>query len=330
MKRFRSGQMMVLFGLVLVALVGAMGLGGDVAVLYFKHQQAQKAADGGALAGATHLGPWNSTTTPPLADPTATTGCPSSPKADAAACNYAVSNYALATEVGTSNPNAQQMRVVITRTVPTYFLSVLGLTSLNGSASATASAALPATSAKGLFPVGMSPLPQNAAMQYGHTYTLTGDKAPGNWGFLDIPQNCSGASCNVGGSGGAPNLAQNIQYGCACSLSVGDSLGSKPGLSWGQVNPAMAAIVTHPGMTVPAQPEGRSQLVLVPIVNWTGSGQTTVTILGFAEMWIVDYAKNGSTVDITAQFIKYWDAHVTGGTSGQTNYGSMIPVHLVN
>src|ERR1019366_8385214 len=52
---YSKGQMMILYAGAIVALLGAVALCTDVAVMYVNWQQAQKAADAAALAGATYL-----------------------------------------------------------------------------------------------------------------------------------------------------------------------------------------------------------------------------------------------------------------------------------
>src|SRR5260370_27234352 len=101
-KIFRSsrGQIAVLYAGIIVALIGAISLGADVAVMYVNWQQGQKVADAAALAGANYLGGGityedTSTGTP---YPTAS-GCSgesggTTPAAVATqvACTYAVNN----------------------------------------------------------------------------------------------------------------------------------------------------------------------------------------------------------------------------------------------
>jgi hypothetical protein len=93
----------------------------------------------------------------------------------------------------------------------------------------------------------------------------------------------------------------------------------------------MGTIVTNPGETIPSTLTGNeSQLVLVPIVNWAGSSGASsgVTILGFAEMWIVNYGKSGSNVTISAQFVKYISKYASRG-GGPSDYGAYQPPYLV-
>src|SRR5579875_182148 len=54
-KRFKRGQILVIFSLALPVLIGSIGLGADVAALYFNWVEMQKAADAAAIAGANYL-----------------------------------------------------------------------------------------------------------------------------------------------------------------------------------------------------------------------------------------------------------------------------------
>jgi hypothetical protein len=342
--KFRKGQMAVVMTLVIAALLGVMALGTDVGVMYYNYMQLQKAADAAALAGATYFLPQNATQTLPT--PTIAGGCSYASQQQNIACTYALNNFAQQTDlsqggiyVPAQSPpanipvGAQTIQVTLKRTnIPVFFLRALGRSnSYAAVASSTAVQPTPVSSVhNGLFPVGMSPQPGGASMVYGQVYNLTGDDSPGNWGFLDIPQGCSGAGCLSHG-GGAPLLASNISNGCTCSVSVGDALYPKSGISWGQVNSAMASIVTNSGATIPSTLTGNeSQLVLIPIVDWSGtSGSSSgVPILGFAEMWIVNYGKSGSNVTISAQFVKYISKYASGG-GGPSDYGAYQPPYLV-
>ena len=57
-RKFSRGQMFVVMTLALTALLGALALGTDVAVIYLNWMQLRKAADSAALAGAAYLGPF--------------------------------------------------------------------------------------------------------------------------------------------------------------------------------------------------------------------------------------------------------------------------------
>src|SRR5229473_8635202 len=90
--KYSRGQSIVLFAFALVAIVGALALTTDVTASYWNWEQLQKAADAGALAGASqyiqHI----------PNPPPAAAGC-SGATVNQVACTYAVQNKALASEV---------------------------------------------------------------------------------------------------------------------------------------------------------------------------------------------------------------------------------------
>jgi Flp pilus assembly protein TadG len=116
--------MMVLYALALPALIGAIALGADVAVMYVNWQGMQKAADAAALAGAGKL------------DGTAT----SDAGAIANAKVYATNNGLAAGEVATPTVSVDHKNITVSasRTVPYYFAQVLGLLSASVQVTATA------------------------------------------------------------------------------------------------------------------------------------------------------------------------------------------------
>src|SRR5690348_17014629 len=128
-KRYRSfsatrvfrGQIMILLALLLPVLLGAMALGTDIAVFYFQWGTLQRAADAAALGGASQL-PGNPTS------------------AMAAARDYAGRNGIAGGEIKSVTVSADHHSITIslTRNVPYYFGSVLGLGSSPVSARATA------------------------------------------------------------------------------------------------------------------------------------------------------------------------------------------------
>jgi Flp pilus assembly protein TadG len=110
--RRSAGQMVVVYALAAVALVGGLALGTDLTIMYANWETLQKAVDAAALAGANYL--------------------PEQPsQAQTIAVNYATANGLTSSEVGTptiSNSN-QEITVDANRTVPYYFGRVLGLSS---------------------------------------------------------------------------------------------------------------------------------------------------------------------------------------------------------
>ena len=67
----------------------------------------------------------------------------------------------------------------------------------------------------------------------------------------------------------------------------------------------------------------------VPIVNWgTTNGASSVTVLGFAEVWIDSITKSGNTQTLSVQFVQYIAPEAVAG-GGTNNYGAYIPPYLL-
>ena len=336
--KYSRGQSIVLFTFAMVAIVGALALTTDVTAAYWNWEQLQKAADAGALAGASQYIPHIPS------PPAAAAGC-SGPNVNQVACTYAVQNNTVASEVTVQSPSptvpasvpagAQTVMVTIQRnTIPVYFARLVGRTTPYA-ATATAIAVGPTTTNSvhnGLFPVGMPYDPKNATLTYGTQYSLTGNYSSGNWGWLDIPSGSQGSTTQGGAAkgGGASQLSSNITNGCTCDVSVGNYVSSETGIKEGQVTSAVNSLVD--GSHLPSTLTGNEpQLVTVPIVDWSasGNGSTPVQIKGFAELWLIGISKGkGSTPILDVQFVQYVTKYASGSGSG-TSYGSSKIPYLV-
>jgi Putative Flp pilus-assembly TadE/G-like len=344
MRRVRSqshGQIAVVVTLALAVLVGVIGLGADMGILYFNWVRLQKAADASALAAANYFLP------NPPPPPSAPAGCTSwgssSTDPKQVACTYATFNRALASEVSAVNVPAlnppasvgtnQTIQVVLRDTnVPVYFLKLVGVSKFTVAVQATAMAPSPLNGVhNGLFPAGMPPQPNNSPIAYGAQISLTDDYSPGNWGWLDIPIGFQGSTSpgSATHGGGANLLETNIQNGCVCDVSVGDWLYPKPGESWGKVRSAVGTRAT--GATLPSTLTGSEpQLVTVPVIDWSTSNgaSSPVKILGFAEVWLVGISKQGSNQQLTVQFVQFVSQYGSS-SGGPTDFGGYMYPLLV-
>jgi hypothetical protein len=259
------GQIAVLMTITIAALLGAMALGTDVAVMYFNWIQLQKAADAAALAGANYLGPNPQVFASTQVDNSCTAQSDDPKKA---ACTYAVKNGMSTGEITLTEPNpskpAPNIEVSLTRSNLTYFFGkVIGLSTYSVAASATAQSNGPVgTVYQGLFPVGIqcnttcsagctcttdangcqwstpSASCTNLPIKGASSVTFSSDQiwlgtqgtsaySAGNWGWLNLPVS---AGCTAPGG----PLAQAI----ACGASVSESITSvitKPGQTVGQI-----------------------------------------------------------------------------------------------
>lgn len=294
-----SGQMVVVYALAAVALVGGLALGTDLTIMYANWETLQKAVDAAALAGANYL--------------------PEQPsRAQTTAVNYATANGLTSSEVGTptiSNSN-QEITVSANRTVPYYFGRVVGLssqlisvtasagptgTSCIGNGCANPSSASPAFCSGvgqcGLVPIGLQ---SNTNYQYNTAVQLayngnsqTGQWGPGNWGYLQL------------GSPGGMTLRQNIANGYSGPLQVGNWVNSQTGLQIGTGGNGLqdridAALTSDPTGTFSTHTLLDPRVLFVPMVDWNSpNGTSGVQIVGFAAIWLDSV--NGP--NISAHFI---------------------------
>lgn len=307
-KQLNRGQTAVMFLVVITALIGVVGLGSDVAVLYFNWVQLQKGVDAAALAGAGYLPD----------DPAA---------ASATARTYARNNGIGSSElVGAPiiSSNDKEITVSAKRTVPYFFFRAVGL--FSGDVAATATARAPyATSTVGggngttgnpsgnggsgedsngapfygssvgqfgLVPIGLDyTTPYTADQSVTLNYEQVG---PGNWGSLAL-----------GGTGGN-NLRNNIANGFSGPISIGDWVGTEPGQKVGPVDQGFndriaAAEANYPNGTFSSHDPANPRVLIVPMVDWTDpNGRNAVQVKAFAALWL-DSVSGGT---IQAHFIE--------------------------
>jgi hypothetical protein len=288
--KYRSGQILPLLALIIGALLGVAALGVDVFSIYWNRNRLQSATDAAALAGATYLGN--------IVFSGNDARCLYSSGAQNASCTYALANGVVLTEIQAITPNANTNSITVTtkRTVPALFAKVLGYTSFQVHASATA--ALRALgSATGVLPIGLD---SSTPYSYGQAITIHElGCGPGCWQGLALQSSTSGSS-------GATAYKQNLAQGCNCTVNVGDLLSSEPGAKTGPTSQGVAQLVAtgnaaDPSGTWDKHSIGDVRAAAVPLVNWNGcNGSCTAPVMGFAEVWIT----GASGSDINAVFIR--------------------------
>ena len=293
-----AGQVAGLFALATIALLGAVALGTDVAVMYENWAIMQKSVDAGALAGASYLPNDQS-------------------DAKATAISYATKNGLMADEISTPtiSPDNLQLTVTASRTVPYFFGRVLGLTSQTLKVSATASvpgstscigcaylgtnnsysysASYGSTTGQyGLEPVGVD---VHTNYQYQQAITLhNGHVGAGNWDTLAL-----------GGVGGN-NLRNRLAAGYSGPANIGDLVDTEPGHKVGPVDQGLQdrlnlANQLYPNGTFSNHAPDDPRVMFFPLVDWSTNpnGRTAMAILGFCSVWL-DSANGG---DIGVHFI---------------------------
>jgi Flp pilus assembly protein TadG len=275
----------------IAALLGAIALCTDVGLLYYNWGLLQKAADSAVLAGANSL-PSDAT------------------DAVAAADTFAAHNGIRATEIVATTVSADQRSITMSllRTVPYCFAQLVGLSS--GQVAASATAGVQNVGAVGsMLPVGID---SRTTYTYGQQVSLlTGQYGPGNWGPLAL------------GATGASTFDSNVTYGYAGSVDVGQMLTTETGQMVGPTQSAFNARITagadgFPDGTFADHAINDPRILTVPMVNYAAiNGNSQVPVLGFAELWLVGIDSHQT---ITTYFIQ----QVANGTvsAAAPNYGA--------
>ena len=355
-----KGQIAVVMTFAIATLLGAMALGSDVAVMYFNWVQMQKGADAAALAGAFYLVPAN-VSQYPIASVAA--GCTTQPDAaKKAACTYAYnnnmaidsSNLKIAENVASLPASTQpNIQVWVNRpNLPYLFGKVIGLNTYSVSAIATGQDEYVGTFNSPFFPLvfdcagtcpGLGSISSGLAETFG-TKFLGALNIPGNWQFIDpgVP----------GGSALGNAIAGGLSVG---DVSIGSNITTKPGVTGGPVtsgwttrmnehNTLCSAGSLSPencadpssGCTMAASgtkiPSSDPLLVTLPVADLVGGGCTgacTVPITGFAQVYLYDLSKSGSSYTISGCFVQQTDSGGGGGVAGAPNLGAIAPASLI-
>jgi Flp pilus assembly protein TadG len=269
--RDERGISMVLFAMLLVVLVGAVGLTVDMGRLYITRQYLVNSCDASALAGGMEL--------PDQADATL--------KADECANTNLMTNHTV------SFPAADKVRVDGRMTVPLTFARILGFQQTPVSAYAVVLKTGPVSWASDIVvPWG---IPQ-VNYTTGQTVTLkinshdTSYDGGGNFYPLALQRSLGD------GSSGGDVYRDDIMYGFNGQVAVGDVTETEPG---NMVGPTTQAVRDRFDRAA-ANPDwaddncssidyGNPRVVLVPIVTPMANGRTDVTILGFAAFYLLSY-----------------------------------------
>ena len=288
-----------------------------MAVLYFNWVQLQKAADAAVLAGASYL-PGNAS------------------QAQTMANSYANKNGIQNSEIVSTTVAADNMSIttLLSRTVPYYFLRVVGISSGAVKATAKAGVQQDTESARGLIPIGLPCSSGNCTYNPGQLYQLVQAGAsgsggswslgPGNWGRLAL------------GAHGATQFLNNLELGYNGSINVGDMINAEQGQVNGptdqgvsdRVNLGMAMDGAISNPTLATVPSYDPRLVAVPMVNFTGvnGNSIQVPVVGFAMMWLDSYNAKGSQKALNAYFLG--TISVNDIPSSVTTFGILSPILL--
>ncbi|MGZ6193625.1 MAG: pilus assembly protein TadG-related protein [Candidatus Binataceae bacterium] len=344
-RRLSRGQIAVTLIIVMTTLLGAIGLGADLSVLYYNWVILQKAADASALAGASKLTGDSATTSNSAVVSTGTT--------------YAHTNgIGRATDTILVSPAAddKSVSVYLSRQVPYFFLQLVGVKSGKVTAKATAGVQ-PTNGICGAAPFGLpcrqgcngngcygqgaaagagdatcggaytfntSNLSAGTQVQLKSNQSITG--VPGNWDPLAI------------GGNGASTYRSNIGNGEAQVLHAGDSIATETGDIVGPTAQGFSdrglSLPNSTVATVPASPYTTldatdPHIVVVPLVDFTAAGKngkTAVPVLDFVTLYVTGLVGGNNTV--VATVIPPVATCSTGTTTSTHPYGTGLKVVL--
>ena len=323
------GQAVVIIAVFMLALLGMAALVIDYGNVALQRRELQNAVDASALAGASQLpGGWTSAQT----------------SASSTYAQNGLSGDSVTYQQTTNQTPDDSVTVTATRTVGTFFASVLGVTSAQVSATAQASVQSFSQIAGGtnVMPWGVL----QGSYTPGSNYPIyTKDTANANNGAISLPY-VSGANCP---SPNGANAYSNEINGTlsTCPISVGETVATKPGnnsgptsqglnariSSWDTINQIVA--FNADGTATLLEPNS-PQLVLIPILTnqngasmWPNGTSAPMTVVGFA--WFVitscgdplhpTYCANSDGKQVNGVFVNL-DSDPEVGTSGGYNPGS--------
>ncbi len=322
-----SGQVAIIFALLLPVFIGFAAISVDVGRLYFERRELQKAADLAALAGVQEL-PNNPDNAVNIASQYADQNAQSRPlNKEIRITSTYIPNDTI--EVKLNNPQTNL-----------FFARIWEKNSSNVSAGAVAVISSPSAYGRGVMPFGIMSKEPTATSVFGYEFSETVTlKEPsqqgeaGNYYFLDIigePENQGGGANDIYAAlsnGGAPN-----------PVYIGRLYYTQTGINGRQVvnnleiwitcNHTFDEICTdidEEGIVTIENPENESpwchRLVICPIIinpdypeadprryNWSEiSGSKKVLIVGFAMFFIESWGTVGSNSYVTGRFVRVVD-----------------------
>lgn len=355
----QRGSVLIFVTLVLATLFGFAALAIDVGYLFVVRNELQNAADSAALAGANYLYPLNGANPNwVLANTKATSAIQLNKASNATLTDGQVSTGywnitgspigVQATSITPGSKDMPTVKVTISKNngnngggVATVFARVLGINSLDASATAVAVVASPGYTTKDLFPVAVTKCMYDnywdsntsqpttnppLIFQIGSSYHYSGCDV-GQWTSFDFDTN------NV------PDVKNLIDYSTGAKtnpdpvkLSIQDDIWIQPGTKTTIYSSVDACS---------ARGDRSCEYVPVPVVCFNSptcsslDTHTQTPIVGFACLHILQ-ADGGSTKSITVQMVAMGTTvngeevcKVSGGGFGP-NYGAKLPPKLAN
>ncbi|WP_462411048.1 TadE/TadG family type IV pilus assembly protein [Neobacillus sp. Marseille-QA0830] len=322
-----KGQSMAIFPILLVVLIGFAGLAIDGGRLYIAKSQLQKAVDAGVLAGADAMiddyksrGAFNYSIATGNAEAISENNYDD--EDDSVSNNITYSPIAEHDD----DQNVEYVQVTGKENVSLLLMPVLGMGKLTEvKATARVNIGQIAKAEAGVIPIGLPVDDFKEKQEKGETeYQLLyepGGGKQGNYSYLDFSSimpdgKLYGKICKVNGiddfdctsstmsskssdtdadgktNSGSKSVGEFIENGFPYDVSVGQQVDTKTGISTKSEN------------ILPAIKNKIGQVVYVPIISDTGSGKSTVVILGFAAFRIDSLSADEKTINATFLEVK--------------------------
>lgn len=328
------GSILIWVALFMIFMLAFVALGIDGAKLMATRTQLQNAADAGALAGASMFDP--------------ATGNIVEDDAIERAQQVAGLNKAfiggpqpVLNALVQVSPDGKECQVTVTcsgqTAIVTHLAQVVGVRTLDASATATARISQPDSVCEYLVPFGaVPPVPGGFETGCDHLYELKLDEhaGPGNYQLVDFPK-CDEGPCAGTNPTGASTLRCLIANGYPCCVGIGatSELVTEPGKKVGPVKSGLddrfvADAVDDEGICYSeylARGGTGQRVINVPLVeNFEVNGRAQVRVIGFSAFFLRDKTQNPTQKGLSAEFLY----HVVPG-SGQTGSGTVYTLKLI-
>jgi len=332
--RNERGVVIIWSAFFMLMMLGFVALGIDVAKVMATRTELQNAADAAALAGASAL----NLTTGQIMPDSAVMRAQYTSAGNKAFVDAPTSVTLLAADVQV-NPNENWVKVTVRRnsatdgSMITHVAQVLGIKTVDISATATAKADRTCEQCEKMVPMGAVPRTGEQNFQVGcqNSYVLKksggGSVAPGNYLALSFPE-CDEGPCAGMPSTGASTYRCLLEHGYGCCIRIGQVIQTEPGTMSGPTNSGLNARFdadSDPRQNICySDYHGNgSRIVNVPVITPIGNGRTNVTVTGLAAFFLTQ-RPNGNG-DVIAEFI--YD--VVPGSGGGGCNSNVFTIRLI-
>ncbi|MBI5710591.1 MAG: hypothetical protein HZC42_09860 [Candidatus Eisenbacteria bacterium] len=330
--RDQRGVVILWMAFLILTLLGCVALGVDVAKLMATRSQLQNAADAAALAGASALDPATYTIQPGLAKQRAFY---------TAGQNKAYEMVTTPVQLDTANDVfvdnvAHTVRVIVRREagapIISHFAQVVGWTSMQARAEATARVDSAGSVCRNLVPLAVEPEDEDDDFVAGCAYTYRikeggGSGFQGKYGAVEFPL-CPDGPCAGMSPTGANTLRCLLENGYGCCVQELACLPAKSGNNSGPVKQAIEARFARdtdqrPDICYEQYTGNGARVLYVPITSEIEDG--CYTVQRFGAFFVKRIPGNGNQNFITAEFI---NATAPGGGGGPGG-GSVFALRLI-